>query len=313
MSEEESPIVPIPGVDGLKSSDKSPPQRQVMRQISDEEKQELIRRATLGITNPEKIFKESYSQINRQRISANLDSAGIPAEFFNYSMSEKSQKKKYSYSDVMGNIDESRKHAYDTIADYISAEKLPGNLHSGRSVFVFGEANSHLGISLLCTFLLRAAIENGYRGKYISFISLCEEITNFNPPEDSEDYFNVPALMIDTITIGNGGGSVGMLHERVRGRLSSLLKYRADKKLPTFFASHTNFLQFWAAIDDSLTYSYNSNCEHIEILKKQGFSGANNLSVNAYIESLKKKFGDHPFATAEKLEAHLREFKKSKR
>lgn len=270
------------------------------------ERLDKIKRATRGITHPEEVFQEQFLEIQKKRIFSHLDNSGIPEDFYKYSILENSDKKKYIYRDISGKDIESRKKAYSTVLEYIKPGNVHNNIRSGKSVYIFGEQNSNLGISLLCTFLLRGCMEADYHGKYISFINLCNNLVAAGY-EDKNEFYETPVLMVDTIIVNNN------INDRLRGRLSSFLKHRSDKKLATFFASHTSFSNFMSTIDESLIYSYENSCERIDILKAVGAAGGESLSLDGYIASLNKNFSSYPFVTYEKLEAHLKEFKKAKK
>lgn len=179
-----------------------------------------------NIENEEISEREKY--INY--INSKIVSSGLPKEYLKYSIKDSQGRKGYNILDSNQRINPTKERALNITIDYIL--NLKSNFKEGKSLFYFGPPNKKLGLSLLGTFIIRAAIENRYSAKFVYFPTLCEDLGYGVSDEEKEDYYESDFLMIDSIS------SKSQSNNKISDGFADIVLYRKRHNLPTIFSSY---------------------------------------------------------------------------
>lgn len=156
--------------------------------------------------------------------------AGIPKEYLKYSFFSQGNKIGYNINDSNNKVNQTKLRALNMTIEYV--RNIKDYAKEGKSLFYYGIPNKKLGISLLGTFILRAAIENKYTAKFVYFPTLCEDLGYNADTEDKEEYYDVDFLMIDSIS------SKSQTNSKITDGLADLILFRHKHNKPTIFCSY---------------------------------------------------------------------------
>lgn len=180
--------------------------------------------------------QDKYQQyLQERKIKAFQDkvaSSEIPPEFLCYSMDGSNNTKHYDIMTSRGIVNESKEAAFQLTKEYI--QNIQTHKQQGKGIFFYGDSNRQLGMSLLGTFILRAAMEMSYTSLFVSFPSFCEEIDWEGDSERRDKFSDVDFLMVDSISIT----SLSPNYPKIINGFSDIMLYRRKHEKPTIFASY---------------------------------------------------------------------------
>lgn len=251
----------------------------------------------------EKIAKESSESLDSfikshksNRVVGLFEKAEIPPEYMSYSLKGE---KTYSFVNRDGKIIPSKVDAYNTALQYI--KNLKHHKENGKGVYFWGLPNQRLGMSLLGTFILRAALEHGYSGLYVSFPTFCEDMNCNFDFENKSRYYDVDFLMIDSISMKSQKTA------KIIDGFSDVILYRRKERKPTIFSSYISPDRLALLYSESLLSYLSEFIIKKEICNKGG-DGEISFDVDLFIGFLQDKRKLQKFYSKSELEEILREF-----
>lgn len=251
----------------------------------------------------ENILKDSNKSLQdfvkiqqNHRIINLFEKADIPPEYMSYSLKGE---KTYSFVNKDGKIIPSKVEAYNSTLQYI--KNLKHYKDKGVGVFLWGMPNQRLGMSLLGTFILRAALEYGYSGMYISFPTFCEDMNCNFDFENKDRYYEIDFLLIDSISIKSQKTS------KIIDGFSDVILYRRKEKKPTIFSSYISPDQLALLYSESLQSYLDEFIIKLHI-RNEGGEGEVNYNIDLFINFLQEKRKLQKFYTKNELESILKEF-----
>ncbi len=176
-------------------------------------------------------MNDQSAKVNAWVYEENKRKACIPDEYWRYHLSD------YDFSKSGGGEDPLKKRGLAMVVTYIN--NLEENFRKGRGFYIRGERNKRQGISLLGTFVLKAALEQMKTCYYIEFSSLLQKITNRYREENQEviDFcYDVEFLLLDSIE-----SSKSQKDTRIHDCFSDIIAHRRQKKLPIVFCSYQSY------------------------------------------------------------------------
>ena len=220
--------------------------------------------------------EEYRKKLIEDNYHSRLNLAAIPDEYMKYSLDGE---RTYDITDMHGTVIMSKAAAYNIAVQYIV--NIAKQKEEGKGIYLYGMPNQKLGMSLLGTFILRAAIDCGYTGLFVPFASLCGDIdygsfANIDT-RDSEKYYDVDFLMIDSIS--NRGSRSGKICDGI----TEIILTRRKERKPTIFSSYIDPQTFV----DNYGYSVASYLEEFAI-KVQIKNDPTDIKMTYKIEQLKE-------------------------
>lgn len=235
-------------------------------------------------------------------IEAKSIAAGIPKEYLKYSFFSCGDKIGYNIKDSNNKINPTKQAALNTTIDYV--RNIREYAKEGRSVFYYGEPNRKLGISLLGTFIIRAAIEHRYSAKFVYFPTLCEDFGYDSNTEEKEDYYAVDFLMIDSIS------SKSQTNSKVTDGFADLVLFRHKHHKPTIFCSYISPEYLSKMYSESLITFFDECVVRVHIKSEENKS-TTIYEIDKLIKYLKEKKKEKKDYTDSELDVLLSQFKNS--
>ncbi len=220
-------------------------------------------------------------------------SAGIPREYLKYHLVPNDNKKGYSIFDLNGDLNKTKLEALKftmTICKLISQKNI-----DFKNIFFHGYPNKKLGITLLGTFILRVAIAYNYSAKFISFPSLCQNLSydnNLDSDEKSE-YYTADFLLIDAITARS------QTVPRISDALCDILLTRNHDGKKTIFCSYISAEEFALRYSESLLSYFEESVTKISLIHNDKYSGI--YAIDKLIKFLKETSKEKKAYTYEEL------------
>lgn len=217
--------------------------------------------------NEKKIENDELSEKDKfyNYINSKIITSGLPKEYLSYAIKDSKDKKGYNIYDSNQKINPTKQRALDITIDYIL--NLKNNFKEGKSLFYFGPPNKKLGLSLLGTFIIRAAIENRYSAKFVYFPALCEDLGYGVSDEEKEDYYESDFLMIDSIS------SKSQSNSKIADGFADIVLYRKRYNLPTIFSSYITPEELSARYSESLISYLDDFVSRIELQHEDTHAG----------------------------------------
>jgi len=207
-----------------------------------------------------------------ERLKAKSD---IPEEYFTYRLSSydyykhaskkptKSKKKNVDKIDESEDkiIDKQKLKALHDIIKY--CDNIENNFNDGRGLFIYGPSGSHLGITLLGTFVLRKALSQGKKCKFVDFPTFILNISSYSDEFkilQATEYYTTDFLMIDSINAFQYLNT-----SMVKTNFADLVFQRRKAKKPIIFSSHSDPDMLSLSYCDTLSNFIDSYCEKIDL------------------------------------------------
>lgn len=192
---------------------------------------------------------EFYKELKKHHYDSLKEESEIPEEYMEYSL------EKFQDQDQI-----SRKYAKARIINYI--QNIDDELEKGMGIYLYGERNSFLGMTLLGTFVLRAVLQKLRPCYYREFSSFVSDMSSFDP--DFYPYYNSDILLLDSIDPLKSLKSP-LIHDN----FSNVISYRRAKKLPIIFCSYVTPDVLSLAYCQSIQGYVSKFCYQIDLVPEQ--------------------------------------------
>jgi DNA replication protein DnaC len=209
-----------------------------------------------------------------------MELSGIPDEYMAYSLLPAEGMKSYNVHNPRGVQCPSKISAYYATVNYI--REIHQHRRNGSGIFYFGEPNQKLGMSLLASFILRAAIEEGYSGLFVPFSTFCDDLDYGYELESKELYRTVEFLVIDAVS------KKSIKTPKVVDGFADIILNRRKDKLPTIFASYINPDQLCGYYSESMMSYIEEFMDKYEIKHEAGTDVERRYDIDRYIHFLQE-------------------------
>lgn len=193
------------------------------------------------------------SQATYERLKAKSD---IPEEYFTYKLSSYNY-----YTNKDKQKDKQKVEALKKIIEY--CDNFDECFTKGKGLFIYGPANSHLGITLLGTYVLRKALTKGKKCKFVDFPTFILNISSYSDEfkmNQASEYYSCDFLMIDSINAFQYLNT-----SMIKTAFADLVFQRRKEKKPIIFSSHSDPEMLSMAYCDTLSNYVDSYCEKIDL------------------------------------------------
>ena len=181
--------------------------------------------------------------------------ANIPEEYFSYKISD------YNFNDKNKKPDLKKTKALKTIVDY--CDNFDENFKNGKGMYIYGPAKSHLGITLLGTFILRQGLNKCKKCKFVEFPTFLINISSYSDEfkvEETNEYYTTDILMIDSINAFQY-----LNNTRVKTMFADIVFQRRNNNKPIIFSSHCEPEMLSIMYCDTLTNFVESHCGVVDL------------------------------------------------
>jgi DNA replication protein DnaC len=235
-----------------------------------------------------------------------IGASEIPPEYMVYTLSGENNSPIYDITNGSGEVANSKVTALQTTIKYIT--NINHCKKEGKGVYFYGHANQKLGMSLLGTYILRAAIDCGYSALFVPFPSMCEDLDyahyNRGESEIKDRYYEVDFLMIDSLSDRNNKST------KVCDALADIILERRRSKKPTIFSAYIDPITFTNYYGQSIA-SYLQ--DFIEVVKiENDITGVKTVyrieSLKHFFDRKQKEYG-RDFLTGEEIDDIIKLFK----
>jgi len=250
-------------------------------------------------------YKEYLQKVYHENVKNKIKSSGIPPEFLDYSLTGKEGTKFYNVATLRGKVNPSKENALQTTRQYIL--NIHKNRESGKGIYLYGLPNQKLGMSLLGTLILRAAIEYGYTAMFESFPTFCENLDWDGDAEVRERYHNVDFLMLDSVS------PKCLRTSKVCNGFADVVLERRKENKPTIFSAYVDPRVLSTQYSESLISYFDEFIISCEIIHEQDNRADITYNIDALVAFLKQKRNDKPNYTAAELDFLLQVFQQEYR
>ncbi len=232
---------------------------------------------------------------------ARMELSGIPDEYMAYSLMPSDGMKSYNVCNPRGQQCPSKIAAYFAAANFIRDIHI--HRRNGSGIFFYGEPNQKLGMSLLTSFILRAAIEEGYSGLFVPFSTFCADLDTFYELESKELYRTVDFLVIDAVS------KKSIKTPQVVDGFADIILARRKQKLPTLFASYINPDQLCSYYSESMMSYLEEFMDKYEIKHETDTDVDRRYDIDRFINFLQEAKRSRTGYSFWELEELLKRFK----
>jgi hypothetical protein len=224
--------------------------------------------------------------IYKKSLESRFLASGIPPQYLKYGFVAKNGVSGYNYLDKSGKINLTKLNALKTTAKYVS--EIDERRRDGKGIIFYGKRSKRMGLTLLGTFILRAAIEANYSAQFVNFSTFCQNLCYDGDFDAYEEYCEVDFLLLDGVSNNNQQNS-----KITDGVNDIILTHRMGQNKPTIFVSYIEPSEIVNRYSESLESYFEDFIENkIQILPDEISDGETIYDIDkliTYIKENKKK------------------------